>query len=170
MNQLDDKSQKNKNTKYDNHVSKTNGKWYGVSMNKIHLSEYKCPSDTARNRTIPQYTIGSAIPNKSTGTNRTPELPNHDCQILEWPENRNNDYRSHQGNQAHRNADLDIVIERESARSQYEGVPEALPSVWQMPWKPRYQAPSEPVSGQRLWTGQWKYRSAPGALPMPCWT
>ena len=88
-------------------------------MNKIHLSEYKCPSDTARNRTVPQYTIGSAIPNKSTGTDRTPELPNHDCQILEWPENRNNDYRSHQGNQAHRNADLDIVIEGESARSQY---------------------------------------------------
>ena len=91
----------------------------GVSMNKIHLSEYKCPSDTARNRTVPQYTIGSAIPNKSTGTDRTPELPNHDCQILEWPENRNNDYRSHQGNQAHRNADFSIIIEGESARSQY---------------------------------------------------
>ena len=27
VDQFDDKSQKNKNTKYDNHVSDTNGKW-----------------------------------------------------------------------------------------------------------------------------------------------
>ena len=93
----------------------------GVSMNKIHLSEYKCPSDTARNKNIPQYISGPVLPDKNPEEDSTPGR-NHYRQILEWPENRDNDYRSYQGNQTHRNADLSIIIEGESARSQHEGI------------------------------------------------
>ena len=93
----------------------------GVSINEIHLSKYKCPSDTVRNRIVPQYISVLSSPVKTPGRTERSDC-NHYCQILEWPENRNNDYRRYQRNQAHRNADFSIIIEGESARSQYEGV------------------------------------------------
>ena len=93
----------------------------GVSINEIHLSKYKCPSDTVRNRIVPQYISVLSSPVKTPGRTERSDC-NHYCQILEWPENRNNDYRRYQRNQAHRNADFSIIIEGESARSQYEGI------------------------------------------------
>ena len=91
------------------------------SINEIHLSKYKCPSDTVRNRIVPQYISVLSSPVKTPGRTERSDC-NHYCQILEWPENRNNDYRRYQRNQAHRNADFSIIIEGESARSQYEGI------------------------------------------------
>ena len=40
----------------------------------------------------------------------------------EWPDDRDNDQANDQGDYAHRNADFSIIVERESARSENQGV------------------------------------------------